>query len=113
MGNSKLLPRKTTVKSGKIRETENPDWECWTGIRVSFQPTRYLMKRLSALLFTVVLAAPFVVAPSTPDDTVVEEIIARVNNSIVTRADLRHAREQLLGELRQSDPNTADQQAKD
>jgi len=54
------------------------------------------MKRLSALLFFVVLGAPLLIAQAAPDDTVVEEIIARVNNSIVTRADVRHAREQLL-----------------
>jgi peptidyl-prolyl cis-trans isomerase SurA len=71
------------------------------------------MKRLSALLFFVVLGAPLLIAQAAPDDTVVEEIIARVNNSIVTRADVRHAREQLLSELRQSDPATADQDAKD
>ena len=45
------------------------------------------MKRLSALLFFVVLGAPLLIAQAAPDDTVVEEIIARVNNSIVTLAD--------------------------
>ena len=34
-------------------------------------------------------------------DTVVEEIIARINNEIVTRSDLERSREQLLAELRQ------------
>jgi peptidyl-prolyl cis-trans isomerase SurA len=71
------------------------------------------MKRFSALLMFAVLGAPFLIAQAAPDDTVVEEIIARVNNSIITRADVRHAREQLLSELRQSDPATADQEAKD
>jgi peptidyl-prolyl cis-trans isomerase SurA len=39
------------------------------------------------------------------DDTVVEEIIARINNNIVTRADLRRSREQLLADSRQPDPS--------
>jgi peptidyl-prolyl cis-trans isomerase SurA len=71
------------------------------------------MKRLSFLLLAVLFAAPLLFAQAAPSDTVVEEIIARVNNSIVTRADVRRAREQLLSELRQSDANTADQEVKD
>jgi len=43
------------------------------------------------------------------DDTVVEEIIARVNNQIITRADLRRESEQVLDQLKQQDPATADQ----
>ena len=35
------------------------------------------------------------------DETVVEEIVARVNNSIVTREDLRRSREQMMQEVRQ------------
>lgn len=38
------------------------------------------------------------------DDTVVEEIVARVNNSIITRADLRHAHDQLVQEVQQQNP---------
>jgi peptidyl-prolyl cis-trans isomerase SurA len=49
------------------------------------------MKKL--LLFLIVLACTAV--PSlAQQDTVVEEIVARVNNSIITRADLRKNREQ-------------------
>jgi peptidyl-prolyl cis-trans isomerase SurA len=49
-----------------------------------------------------------------PSDTVVEEIVARVNNSIVTRADLRKAREQLYAEAKQqSDQIAAEQDAKE
>jgi peptidyl-prolyl cis-trans isomerase SurA len=36
------------------------------------------------------------------NDTVVEEIVARVNNAIVTRADLRRSREQALDEIKQA-----------
>jgi peptidyl-prolyl cis-trans isomerase SurA len=72
------------------------------------------MKRLSALLLTIFLGAPLLIAQAVPDDTVVEEIIARVNNSIVTRADLRKAREQLFAEAKQQqDSATAEQQAKE
>jgi peptidyl-prolyl cis-trans isomerase SurA len=72
------------------------------------------MKRLSALLLTLLLAAPLLIAQTqsqaAPNDTVVEEIIARVNNSIVTRADLRKAREQLYAEAKQSQDQIAGEQ---
>jgi peptidyl-prolyl cis-trans isomerase SurA len=74
------------------------------------------MKRLSALALTLVFAVPLLIAQTqtTPSDTVVEEIIARVNNSIVTRADLRKAREQLYAEAKQqSDQIAAEQDAKE
>ncbi len=85
------------------------------------------MKRLPLLFLTIVFAAPLLLAQTQPvsqpvnsvgqpagNDTVVEEIIARVNNSIVTRADLRKAREQLYSEARQQpDSAAAEQQAKE
>ena len=74
------------------------------------------MKRLSALALTLVLAVPLLIAQTqtAPSDTVVEEIIARVNNSIVTRADLRKAREQLYAEAKQqTDQIAAEQDAKE
>lgn len=74
------------------------------------------MNRLSAFLLTLLLAAPLLTAQTqtTPSDTVVEEIIARVNNSIVTRADLRKAREQLYAEAKQAqDQIAAEQEAKE
>ena len=43
-------------------------------------------------------------------DTVVEEIIARVNNSIITRSDFARSREQLKDEIRQQDPGNADKE---
>ena len=74
----------------------------------------YCMKRFSFLSLAVLLGASFLLAQTTTSDTVVEEIIARVNNSIVTRADLRKAREQLLSEAHQQpDAPTAEQQAKE
>ena len=75
---------------------------------------RYGMKRFSFLSLALLLGASFLLAQTTTSDTVVEEIIARVNNSIVTRADLRKAREQLLNEAHQQpDAPVAEQQAKE
>jgi len=58
------------------------------------------MKRI-AILLTVL---GFTATAACAADTVIEEIIARVNNSIVTRQDLQRSREQTLEELRQKYP---------
>ncbi len=82
------------------------------------------MKRLSALCLILLFAAPLLLsqaqtqAPAQPQtaqsDTVVEEIVARVNNNIITRADMRKAREQLYTEARQqTDQIAAEQDAKE
>jgi peptidyl-prolyl cis-trans isomerase SurA len=68
------------------------------------------MKRFAVLLFAIFLGAPWLLGQ---DDTVVEEIIVRINNNIITRADLRRAREQLLAEMHQQEPNATAQQEKD
>jgi peptidyl-prolyl cis-trans isomerase SurA len=68
------------------------------------------MKRLVILLVTL---SAFVVPSFAQDDTVVEEIIARVNNSIVTRADLRRAREALQQEVQQAQQQNPGQPAPD
>src|SRR6266478_10244964 len=44
-----------------------------------------------------------------PADTVVEEIIARVNNEIITRTEYAHSRDQLKQEAQQQNPSGADQ----
>jgi peptidyl-prolyl cis-trans isomerase SurA len=41
-------------------------------------------------------------------DAVVEEIVARVNNSIITRSEYVRSREQLKQEIQQQDPSNAD-----
>lgn len=74
------------------------------------------MKRLFLVLLAVFLGAPLLLAQTSgaSNDTIVEEIIARVNNSIITRADLRKAREQLYADARQApDAAAAEEQAKD
>jgi len=43
-----------------------------------------------------------------PADTVVEEIIARVNNEIITRSEYIRSRDQLKQEIQQQDPANAD-----
>jgi peptidyl-prolyl cis-trans isomerase SurA len=52
---------------------------------------RIAMKKL---LFSLVAICAFVSTAPAQQDTVVEEIVARVNNAIITRADLRRNREQ-------------------
>ncbi len=53
---------------------------------------------IGALLVPIVLTA----------DTVVEEIIARVNNEIITRTEYAHSRDQLKQEAQQQNPSDAD-----
>ncbi len=58
------------------------------------------------LLFAVAYALLF---PSlSPADSVVEEIIARVNNEIITRTEYVRSRDQLKQEVQQQDPSNAD-----
>ncbi len=68
------------------------------------------MKKFLVFWFAIFLGVPLVLAQ---DDTVVEEIIVRINNNIITRADLRRAREQLLTDMHQQEPNATAQQEKD
>lgn len=66
------------------------------------------MKKTTILLTALVLLATAAFAA----DTVIEEIIARVNNSIITRQDLQRSREQTVDELRQKyPPAEAEQEA--
>jgi peptidyl-prolyl cis-trans isomerase SurA len=60
------------------------------------------MKRLSLILFF--LACLPILAPG----QVVEEIIARVNNQIITRSEFARSKDQLRDEVKQQDPNNAD-----
>jgi peptidyl-prolyl cis-trans isomerase SurA len=62
------------------------------------------MQRLSfKLAFVVILCLPALSA-----DTVVEEIIGRVNNQIITRTEYTRSRETLKQEVQQQDPANAD-----
>src|SRR5579859_7209633 len=59
------------------------------------------MKKLSLIL--LILASAFANAQG-----VVEEIIARVNNQIITRSELARSKDQLKEEVKTQDPNNAD-----
>ncbi len=65
------------------------------------------VKRALGVIAVVCLAAGWAVA----GDTVVEEIIARVNNQIITRSELQRSREQMLNELRQQNVSDSDPRA--
>ena len=55
------------------------------------------------------LAVAYALLPALlPADTVVEEIIARINNQIVTRTEYIHSRDQLKQEIQQQEPANAD-----
>ncbi|HXJ85957.1 MAG TPA: peptidylprolyl isomerase [Candidatus Binatia bacterium] len=60
------------------------------------------MKKLTLTL--VALAC----MPALAADQVVEEIIARVNNQIITRSELARSKDQLRDEVKQQGPNNAD-----
>jgi peptidyl-prolyl cis-trans isomerase SurA len=51
--------------------------------------------------------------PTSPADTVVEEIVARVNNEIITRTEYVRSRDQLKQEVLQQDPSSADRDFSD
>jgi len=65
------------------------------------------MTKLKSALLLVVAFALLPTIPLTAD-TVVEEIIARVNNDIITRSEYVRSRDQLKQEVQQQEPNAAD-----
>ena len=62
-----------------------------------------LMKRYLPLLLGFVVAMPCFAA-----DKVIEEIVARVNNQIITRTEYLHSKEDLRKEAQQQDPVNAE-----
>lgn len=60
---------------------------------------RVLLALVSALLLVTWLSA----------DSVVEEIVARVNSDIITRSEYQRSRSELLNELKQKSPGDADE----
>ena len=59
----------------------------------------------AATAFAVVLS---LFPPALRADSVIEEIIVRVNNEIVTRTEFIHSKDQLKNEIRQQEPKDAD-----
>ena len=64
------------------------------------------MKKVSIALAAIAYA--MLLPAVLPADTVVEEIIARVNNEIVTRSEYVRSRDQLKQEVQQQEPGNAD-----
>ncbi len=60
------------------------------------------------LCLQLALATAVLVPAVLPADTVVEEIIARVNNEIITRSEFARSRDQLKQEAQQQNPSGAD-----
>src|SRR5579863_539194 len=60
------------------------------------------------LFLPLAIGCAFLLPSLSPADTVVEEIIARVNNEIITRTEYVRSRDQLKQEVQQQDPANAD-----
>jgi peptidyl-prolyl cis-trans isomerase SurA len=60
------------------------------------------------LPWLLIVGYALLLASLSPADTVVEEIVARVNNEIVTRTEYIRSRDQLKQEIQQQDPANAD-----
>ena len=71
------------------------------------------MKLSKWLIFPVVLAGLGVSSHAQTKSTVVEEIVARVNNDIITREDLAKARTTLVDEVRNDCPKCSDEQVRE
>src|SRR5271166_5273439 len=85
---------------------------CFLGeVRRVVRLIRFLMKRFVVVLFLIFFGASWLLGQD--DSLIVEQIIVRINNSIITQADLRRAREQLLSEMHQQEPNATAAEQKD
>jgi len=62
------------------------------------------MRRFSVFLLPIAVVFPLTVTA----DTVVEEIVARVNNQIITRSQFQHEQQQLKEECGKQDPTNPD-----
>jgi peptidyl-prolyl cis-trans isomerase SurA len=66
------------------------------------------MMKKPAFVLSAIVAYALVLPALSPGDTVVEEIIARVNNDIITRTEYVRSRDQLKQEVQQQDASSAD-----
>src|SRR5436305_1548932 len=71
-------------------------------LKVKYKFALYTRKIFSALLFVAFTAA-------SQAQTVIEDIVARVNDAIITRSDLERSRDQMQSELKQQSPSDASQ----
>jgi len=66
-------------------------------------------KLFPPVLFLLLTVLPALCADTTTTSSnVIEEVVARVNNDIVTRSELQHSREEMRQELRQQYGDKAD-----
>jgi len=64
---------------------------------------------MKKVIVSLVVSACAMLLPAVlPADTVIEEIVARVNNEIITRSEYVRSRDQLKQEVQQQDPSDAD-----
>src|SRR5271169_3569911 len=85
---------------------------CFSGeARTLVRLIRLLMKRFVVILFPIFFGAPWLLGQD--DSLIVEQIIVRINNSIISQADLKRSREQLLTEMHQQEPNATAAEQKD
>jgi len=64
---------------------------------------------MKKITFRLAVAAGAIMLPALlPADTIVEEIVARVNNEIITRSEYIRSRDQLKQEIQQQDPADAE-----
>jgi peptidyl-prolyl cis-trans isomerase SurA len=66
--------------------------------------------KTTRLVLTLAVGYALFLPSLLPADTVVEEIIARVNNEIITRSEYIRSRDQLKQEVQQQDPANADRE---
>src|ERR1022692_2102892 len=97
-------PRSIGLRAAPGVKWKNKFLGCYPGFERTIQ--RALMKTRLPLLLIVGYA--LLLASLSPADTVVEEIIARVNNEIVTHTEYIRSRDQLKQEIQQQDPANAD-----
>src|SRR5256885_16731065 len=91
-----LWPRRRTHCCGTIEKVYPPETK---GLSMKLRFFSF------AFIVTVIIAVPLIA------DTVVEEIVARVNSEIITRSEFQRSRNQLLNESKdkygaQVDPTT-------
>src|SRR5216117_1546071 len=86
------------------RQRPSPRIKSYNLCRVSFWnfDSKPMRKLIPCFLLLCLAALPALA------DTVIEEIIARVNNQIVTRTEFQRSKEQLRQEAQQQDPTHAD-----
>src|SRR5215469_203724 len=80
------------------------NWQAALPLRASYSPR--LMSKVSIRLILLALATSPAVLSA---DTVVEEIIARVNNQIITRTQYQREKQQIKDEAQKENPQQADQ----